>query len=215
MFQLTQPLDSRLSTQLTCAAQRAEREGDHSETAVQGRLFCAIYSEWDNEFHSILKYASWTHTLTLSSLLATRQSELLLYHFVKGGCLFPLLCKWRQTGWVVVCKKLKLDTLVLCLPSEAAAVIYLSLHDVISHGVKQGNCIFNCCGKTQSLCLIRLFTGRGKQNYWPTTPPHTPKKEEKKTFNREISQFTCALIQLQTAQICANISSGPVKQYIN
>lgn len=44
-------------------------------------------------------------------------------------------------------------------------------------------------------------------------PP--PKKEEKKTFNREICQFTCALIQLQTAQICANISSGPVKQYIN
>lgn len=46
------------------------------------------------------------------------------------------------------------------------------------------------------------------------TPP-PPKKEEKKTFNREICQFTCALIQLQTAQICANISSGPVKQYIN
>lgn len=34
--------------------------------------------------------------------------------------------------------------------------------------------------------------------------------------NRIIDQqFTCALIQLQTAQLCANISSGPVKQYIN
>lgn len=44
-------------------------------------------------------------------------------------------------------------------------------------------------------------------------PP--PPKKEKKTFNCEISQFTCALIQLKTAQICANISSGPVKQYIN
>lgn len=44
-------------------------------------------------------------------------------------------------------------------------------------------------------------------------PPQ--KKKKKKTFNREICQFTCALIQLQTAQLCANISSGPVKQYIN
>lgn len=46
-------------------------------------------------------------------------------------------------------------------------------------------------------------------------PPPPQKKEEKKPFNREICQFTSALIQLQTAQICANISSGPVKQYIN